>query len=130
MNCPACDRPMATYVRAFSKRLAAALAYFWAFNGNIQSRVVDAQFRPLSWEWLRLWRLIEKNPTKRGEWHITQRGRDFVNGKLSIPITVSVRNGEVVDQSAITMTYQSALTLEPKRNPRRRDERKQEQAAA
>lgn len=128
-KCDSCGQTVATYRRVLNTRLVSALSFFHEHNGRwLSSKEIDEQFRPLSWEWLRFWGFIQKNPERRGEWCIAERGLLFVTGGLA-PVWVDVYNNEVVNYAGEKVTIEQARQLTPRRNPRRSDEYAQEACA-
>lgn len=109
-TCPCCKQFAKVYPRMIYGKMAAALIRLHAVSRpdfsfvhvskidvpTIRSVVFSGDFAKLA-----LWELIEpmpkdeKDKTKRanGSWRITQRGIDFVNGKITVPKYVKIYDG-------------------------------------
>ena len=65
----------------------------------MRDKITDVEIHELYYDFSRLknWGLI--NSKKLSSWIITQKGIDFLNGKISIPMRVYVKDHEVVKVS-------------------------------
>lgn len=118
--CPCCNRLVRMYKRKISSVSAVCLIRLykmsnksdnhWFHISDIQGKSGGGDFAKL-----RYFGLVEEasneNPSKRtsGFWRITNKGRRFVKGWLSVPCYVKVYNGKVYGEGSETITIYQAL---------------------
>ncbi len=109
VNCPCCKQMVKLYKRKLTTTMMLGLI---DLNKHTQQPVHIKEIKVVNggeFAQMKRWGLIEddKNDdlTKRtsGQWSITQKGKDFLNGMIRIPKYVFTYNGQ-------TMKYSSELT--------------------
>jgi len=121
--CPCCDRWGKVYSRAINSTMALSLQ--WLYDANMKAGVrcwVDVPnsapkevLRSNQLATLRWWGLVERElpdpeDKKRkfsGNWRITLRGMDFVEGRALVPKKVMTYNGDVVGSSDEMTTFEA-----------------------
>lgn len=121
--CPCCDGIAKVYKRSFTKTLARILRvmHFWDIKSPGSWHHVKNEWpgpRPMfNPEYARMvdLGLIEENREGRedgnpnnGFHRITQKGKDFCNGKVTIPKYVYCYKGKVIDESNARITFADA----------------------
>ena len=102
--CPACGAKMVEYPHSLSKSLVRA--FYKAFRASDSSGFFKVSQVPgmthsqqSNLQKLRYWNMIAKAPdasAKGGGWFITRRGRDFIEGRISLSKKVITYRAEVV----------------------------------
>lgn len=103
MFCDKCGATMVEYPAAFNKGLARVLLRLYEVGRPAEMSELGLAYSQRTNEHkLRYWGLAEQYITeetkrKRGCWVITQKGKDFVEGKISIPRHCWTYRNEVVE---------------------------------
>lgn len=74
------------YVRTWSKKIKCI--------DDIQVNAINGDF-----SYLLHWKLLEQKPQESGKWRLTSLGRQFVEGKVSVPRKLFLLNNKCIDQS-------------------------------
>lgn len=106
-RCPCCDRWGKIYPRSINENMARSLIWLCHAPVHEEGGFVDVPSQAPRWlirsnqlPTLRWWQLVERDESKdpdrkhSGHWRVTDLGRDFANGKVSIPKKVYTYNGE------------------------------------
>jgi len=118
--CPCCNRFVRMYKRRVSSVSAVCLIRLYKLSNRTHNKwfhIKDIQGKSGGGDFakLRYFGLIEEAsndcPNKRtsGFWRITDEGRRFVKGWLSVPCYVKVYNGKVYGEGAEKITIHQAL---------------------
>jgi hypothetical protein len=110
-HCPVCNRWGKIYARAINKTMAYSLIWLcsapadehgWVDVPNSNNmRVIRSNQLPT----LRWWDLVERMATDdtsvkhSGLWRVTELGKDFVHGRVTVPEKVYTYNAEVISNS-------------------------------
>ena len=122
--CPCCNKKMvvkkivfsrnfATYLKGFSDRAKTHLDE-WVSN-----REVDEMGGRQNGDYanLRFWGLIENSGVGRGNWRLTKKGRDFIEGTITIKNRITLLNGVPISQGGETITFEDAMIEAGKPSP-------------
>lgn len=121
MQCPCCDQYIKRYRRKLNSGLAALLVRVYhevsvrePAGGWLHVRDAVKDMIGTDYAILKHWRLIEpyRENQRRGRaglWRLTEKGRQFVEGKTTVPEAVYLLNNEVHGFSEETMGIQQAL---------------------
>jgi len=119
VHCPACGQDVKRYKRKLSSGMATALIRLYhKSGGNTLEWVHISELQPLNggeFAQLKRWQFIDEHlnedETKRtsGTWRMTNRGIDFVRGKIKARSHVWTYNGKTVGWSDEHITIQQAL---------------------
>ena len=111
-KCPCCRRWGKIYARNINETMCRSLIWLAYTRANARGWVDVPETAP---RWLvrsnqlatlRWWGLVERLPSNdpdakhSGLWRVTQLGRDFVAGRVTVPKTAYTYNGEVEYMSA------------------------------
>ena len=110
-HCPVCDRYAKIQARPINKTMAQAVA--WMVRNGAPSQWIKMSDSPFSGTnqhpTLKHWGLLEQkmndsNPKKKhvGYWRVTQKGRDFVSGKLAVPEKAVIYNDKLIEMQGPT----------------------------
>lgn len=120
VECPACGQNVKVYKRKLNSGMAYFLINLYKLNKKDPenyfhaSNVLGKSFS-MDYAVLRHWKLIEEKPnddkTKRksGYWKITDQGKDFVKGLISVRTHVHLYNNHVVGFSDENLDIETAL---------------------
>lgn len=107
--CPVCDQFVKVYKRSITSTMARQLIHAWRCHGVMvwfhTRDVVMNSSGAGDFSKLEIWELIEKQPLDRrddhkktsGLWRITQKGADFIQGKITLPGHAAVYNGKLLE---------------------------------
>jgi len=127
-NCPCCGQLSKVYRRKLYGSMAASLLHFYK-NFDTQTythkrdilALADKTFPTLSttlgggdFAKLMFWGLLEQKPAEEnnrgsGYWRVTEKGSDFVNGKVKIPSHVMIYNGDFLGLDGDDVSIQDCL---------------------
>lgn len=108
-NCPCCDQTVKLYARKISAPMSRQLIRLYRNGATARNQMKferdDASCRNLHW-----WGLIVlSRESADGKYRITQKGRDFVEGKITLPKYVFTYNSAVLDASPEQVTLSDCL---------------------
>lgn len=97
-KCPCCTQLAKVYHRHITSSMARTLIAMWRAAGTDWCNVPNLINRKGADEAkLRYWGLVEPQPGERGDgstrtgwWRVTDKGRDYVHGKVLVPYTAHV----------------------------------------
>lgn len=112
--CPTCGGKMVEYTHSLSKSLVRAFYKAFRASDSIGSFKVSqlpgmSHSQLANLQKLRYWDMIRKAPNsnaKGGEWIITRRGRDFIEGRISLSKKVITYRAEVVKFEGVQVSVQ------------------------
>lgn len=116
--CPACDQHVKKYTRPINTGQAKALINWYSKKGRHWAKISELGNNTSREEAkLRFWGLVEekrspfrrKNGTRSGEWRITERGEDFVLGRITVPKYVELYDGEFLRLTGDEVSIQECL---------------------
>lgn len=114
--CPLCGK----FGKIYKTKLGAGLtlALKWIADHGGQDGWVDVQVKGPRWmlrsktyPLLTHWNFLESRQHRSGEWRITDRGRDFINGQILAPLAVFIYDNKKVAVSEETITFRESLEL-------------------
>lgn len=100
--CPCCGAKVVTYRHSFGKHLAAFLLALYRAGGPAKTDDLGLTYaQRTNSQKLRYWGLArqvlnEQSKVKRGLWEITEKGREFVEGKITIQRHAHVSRNSVL----------------------------------
>lgn len=100
--CPHCHQTVKTYSRSIYKGMWRALRLIGDSAHGADAHTIMTTTYCGDYAKLAYWGLVYQDTAK--VWHITDKGRQLLNGELSIPKYAYVYNGNVVGFSAETVT--------------------------
>ncbi len=113
--CPECGKKSIEYSYAFSKHHAVFLGSLYEAGGIAKTDDLDLTYpQRTNSQKLRYWGLAipylktDEATQKRGWWEITRKGKDFVEGKISIPEKVLVRDNVVLKLYGVPKMFYEA----------------------
>lgn len=118
VNCPCCGQLVKLYDRKLNSGMAIFLLglYGSTFEGNFEhASTVLVGTKSLDYSVLRHWRLIEEDnrlvagKRKSGFWRVSERGRKFVEAKITVPSHVKLFNNKLVGFSEDRISITQAL---------------------
>lgn len=120
VKCPCCNQLCMLYDRKIDRDLSLSLIKIYKLQQDTGKSWVHVQnelkFTSGNYGKLRFWGLLvprgdepEKDTKTSGYWSITELGKKFVNGKVSIPKSVLVYDNKKYGQSDKLVTIQEAL---------------------
>jgi len=102
-TCPTCGHTSITYRFGFNKALATFLIALYEAGGPVKTDSLGLTYaQRTNSQKLRYWGLAVpymvpgESTTKRGWWQITAFGKEFVEGRISIPRFAYTKDGDVV----------------------------------
>ena len=127
--CPCCKQTVKLYKRNMNAGMACGLIYIYKIHNELNKEkttewikvadeLIARKLNPANLEYSKLayWKLIEPkpntdDPTKRdsGYWKITELGRKFVRGEVTVPAHALVYNGNVRKMAEIHIDIHQAL---------------------
>ncbi len=129
-ECPTCERFGKVYSRGLNDTMAKSLEWLYDQNTkqgvrtwiNVPSTAPAEVIRTNQLPSLRWWGLVERElpaPGSKqkhsGNWRVTLRGADFVEGKMLVPKKVMTYNGEAVgysdEQTDITSCHKASFDI-------------------
>lgn len=114
-QCPACGQKVKTYTRKLNSGMVAFLRGLYSLSKKTPDRFfslstilkyIDSGSRSLDYSVLRHWQLIESD--KPGKWRITQKGKDFLDGKIAVSRAVVIYNNQPDFFSSDLVKYDKA----------------------
>lgn len=117
-NCPCCNQFVKRYSRKLTSSMSAGLISLHNQTKDTNEPVhikKIAQVNGGEFAQLKRWGLIRNSvntdPTKRisGYWHITERGRQFVKGLISVPKYCDTYNGKTLKFSEELTNIRTSL---------------------
>lgn len=117
--CPACSQRAEVYPRTMTSDMARVLIAMWNKSGQDWVKVPGLTNAPKGGDYakMRFWGLIENRPEDRREdgssrtgwWRITDLGRDFVLGRMTIVNHAHIYNNEPLRHDGTSMNIRDAL---------------------
>lgn len=104
--CPACGQFVKLYKRKLNSGMAVTLIHMYNYNAyawiNVKDFLREKKLRNNhDWTLLKYWGILEEKPGKPGhggktlgEWRITNKGREFVLNRLSVPKRILIYNSQ------------------------------------
>ena len=118
VRCPCCDQLVKKYSRKITSTMARSLISLYHESTSTYSPIHITNIKFVQggeFAQMRRWGLIaeakNETTTKRtsGLWYITQKGKDFVNGRIQVPMYCDTYNGKTLGFSRETTTIKQAL---------------------
>lgn len=121
VSCPCCGQLVKVYRRKLTSSMARALIAMYSYQATGPWEAVHVTnfdlpaFRGGDWAKTRLWGLSEEIPNKdtkkrtSGYWRLTEKGRQFVRGEISIPSHKIIYNGKMIGESEEKISIKQAL---------------------
>lgn len=115
VRCPCCDQYAKVYERKLNSGMAVALIAIYVVSERLRPqdgwlsipRDLEGVGRSLAtvltnreYPKLRFWGLLEPSPKAAAVWRITDEGKRFVRGEITVPRTVRLYDGEVLESEA------------------------------
>lgn len=104
-ECEICESVHKTYQRKLSSRTINCLHLIAKSKDGMTTKQLVNQLRAKAGReqhWLKYWGLATYGTDKK--WRITEKGREFIKGKIAIPRYAYVRHGVVTGYSTETIT--------------------------
>lgn len=117
VDCPVCRQHCKLYRRKLNSGMARMMKTLYDFDSQSMGKPIHVSKRLLSekvnavaqeYSKLKYWGLIIEGE-ESGTWTVTRKGRDFVDGLITIPRTVFVYNAEPEGFSLEHTTFEEAL---------------------
>lgn len=98
--CPCCGQAVKRYARSISSSQIKAMSMIADSIGGMTSAQIMQRSKQGGGDYAKLaaWGLLDQN-SATGYWHITDKGRDFLNGEIQVPKYVFFYNGRVLGRS-------------------------------
>lgn len=115
VECPCCDQHAQLYTRKLNSGMARVLIAQWTTARQEFCHTATLVPRLREGAKLAYWGLLESEGTLRpdgghaGRWRITDQGRLFVLGNLSVPRVARLYNGRVLELTGPLIDIQQAL---------------------
>lgn len=124
VKCPCCNQFYKLYSRPMYFSMAAGLINLFKLSkkkiGYYSIHEIYNNTHPGDWAKLRFWGLIEEKPKDKnetttrtsGHWKITQKGSEFVLGKLRVPRKIILLNNNLLGYDGPEISIQAVLGKE------------------
>lgn len=115
-HCPCCQQKVKVYKRSITSSMAWGLAELYALRGQQYTHCEDF-FKenpdvnsPVRGDFTKFlyWMMIEPHPDNKGEYRITEIGKDFLLNGLEVPKNFWVYNNEILKQSKEMVSIEEA----------------------
>lgn len=107
-ECPACHQHVQLYKRKLNSGMACTLIYIYREDNHLSKWIQVKEFlreqkyrNNHDWTLLRYWNLLEEKPKEENDdvrnsgcWRITEKGRDFVEGTITVAKHIYLYNGK------------------------------------
>ena len=111
-RCDYCGASIQNYKYGFSKRYAYALKALYLANKPIKILHLDLSHGQADHFYLfQFWGVAERHATKKHHWIITQKGIDFLMGKIKIPKYIWTFRREHIPQPENDKTENTMITV-------------------
>lgn len=112
--CPCCDRHGKVYRLRLHQTFALALRWIY-LNGdengwvNVQNKGPRVILKSKNYGMLAHWGLIESFGKRSGVWRVTEKGKAFGAGLITVPASAFIYNDEVVGFSEEEITFRGCF---------------------